>query len=33
MNANIKWGMNNPDDFNKLNHNLKFIKERKKFIS
>ena len=28
MNANIKWGMNNnPDDFNKLNHNLKFIKE------
>lgn len=27
MNANIKWGMNNPDDFDKLNHNLKFIKE------
>ena len=27
MNANIKWGMNNQDDFNKLNHNLKFIKE------
>ena len=27
MNANIKWGMNNPDDFNKFNHNLKFIKE------
>lgn len=27
MNASIKWGMNNPEDFNKLNHNLEFIKE------
>lgn len=27
MNANIKWGMNCPDDFNKLNYNLKFVKE------
>lgn len=27
MNASVKWGMNTPDDFNKLNHNLEFVKE------
>lgn len=27
MDAQIKWGMDNPDDFVKLNSNVKFIKE------
>lgn len=27
MSANIKWGMNTPEDFNKLNPNLEFIRE------
>lgn len=27
MNANIKWGMDNPDEFIKLNENLEFIRE------
>ena len=27
MNANVKWGMNTPEDFNKLNPNLEFIRE------
>ena len=27
MSASVKWGMNTPDDFNKLNPNLEFIRE------
>ena len=27
MNANVKWGMNTPEDFSKLNPNLEFIRE------
>lgn len=27
MNATIKWGMNNPSDFTKLNENLEFVRE------
>lgn len=27
MNAIIKWGMNEPNDFSKLNNNLEFVKE------
>ena len=27
MNASIKWGMNTPSDFTRLNENLEFIRE------
>jgi len=27
MNAKVKWGMNTPDDFNKLNSNLEFVRK------
>lgn len=27
MNASVKWGMNNPSDFTRLNENLEFVRE------
>ncbi len=27
MNASIKWGMNTPSDFTRLNQNFEFIRE------